>query len=69
MKAIKRKMKFLATKLSALQSELSVSREIFQAASRDVEEMFQDIITNGTDVEEAAQKAEDELNTIFSTLN
>ena len=34
-------MKFLATKLSALQSELSVSREIFQAASRDVEEMFQ----------------------------
>ena len=41
MKAIKRKMKFLATKLSALQSELSVSREIFQAASRDVEEMFQ----------------------------
>lgn len=42
MKAIKRKMKFLATKLSALQSELSVSREIFQAATRDVEEMFED---------------------------
>ena len=42
MRAVKRKMKFLATKLSALQSELSVSREIFQAASRDVEEMFQD---------------------------
>lgn len=33
-----------------------------------IEGMFQDIITNGTDVKEAAQKAEDELNSLFSTL-
>lgn len=41
MDALKRKMKFLATKLSALQSELSVSKEIFHAASKEVENMFQ----------------------------
>ena len=35
-------MKFLATKLAALQSELKVSREIFQAASADVQKMFDD---------------------------
>lgn len=40
METLKRKMKFLATKLAALQSELSVSREIFHAASREVEKMF-----------------------------
>lgn len=33
-----------------------------------IERMFQDIITNGTDVETAAQAAEDELNEIFSTV-
>ncbi len=33
-----------------------------------IEEMFQDIITNGTDVETAAQNAEDELNEIFETM-
>lgn len=33
-----------------------------------IEEMFQDIITNGTDVETAAQNAEDELNEIFDTM-
>ena len=32
-----------------------------------IEEMFQDIITNGTDVETAAQAAEDRLNEIFDT--
>ena len=30
--------------------------------------MFQDIITNGTDVEEAAQAAEDELNALFEAV-
>lgn len=30
-----------------------------------IEKMFQDIITNGTDVMEAAQAAEDELNALF----
>ena len=40
METLKRKMKFLATKLAALQSELSVSREIFHAASREIEKMF-----------------------------
>ena len=30
--------------------------------------MFQDIITNGTDVETAAKAAEDELNEIFATM-
>ena len=40
MDTLKRKMKFLATKLSALQAEISVSREIFQAASAEVEKMF-----------------------------
>lgn len=33
-----------------------------------IEGMFQDIITNGTDVETAAQEAEDALNEIFSTV-
>lgn len=40
MDALKRKMKFLATKLSALQSEVIVSREIFHAAHADVKKMF-----------------------------
>ncbi|MDV4152109.1 extracellular solute-binding protein [Clostridium sp. AL.422] len=34
-----------------------------------IESMFQDIITNGTDVKEAAQTAEDKLNELFSTVN
>lgn len=33
-----------------------------------IEGMFQDIITNGTDVEVAAQEAEDMLNELFSTV-
>ena len=33
-----------------------------------IEEMFQDITTNGTDVETAAKAAEDKLNEIFSTM-
>lgn len=33
-----------------------------------IESMFQDIITNGTDVETAAKNAEDQLNDIFSTV-
>lgn len=33
-----------------------------------IESMFQDIITNGTDVEKAAKEAEDKLNEIFSTV-
>lgn len=33
-----------------------------------IEGMFQDIITNGTDVETAAQAAEDQLNDAFSTV-
>ena len=36
----KQKMKFLAVKLSALKSELKVSREILNSASREVESMF-----------------------------
>ena len=36
----KRKMRFLATKLAALQSELQVSKEIFQLASAEVDKMF-----------------------------
>lgn len=34
-----------------------------------IESMFQDIITNGTDVKKAAQTAEDKLNELFSTVN
>lgn len=34
-----------------------------------IEGMFQDIITNGTDVEVAAKEAEDALNKIFSTVD
>ena len=37
---LKKKIKFLATKLSSLQAELKVSREIMAEASRDVNEMF-----------------------------
>jgi multiple sugar transport system substrate-binding protein len=33
-----------------------------------IEKMFQDIIINGTDVEKAAQKAENELNELFETM-
>lgn len=33
-----------------------------------IESMFQDIITNGTDVKKAAQVAEDRLNEVFSTV-
>ena len=33
-----------------------------------VEEMFQDILTNGTDIAVAAQAAEDQLNEIFETM-
>ena len=33
-----------------------------------IEEMFQDILTNGTDIAVAAQAAEDELNEIFETM-
>ena len=33
-----------------------------------IEGMFQDIITNGTDVEKAAQAAQDQLNDIFSAV-
>lgn len=40
METLKRKMKFLATKLSALQSELKVSRQILQEASAEVQRMF-----------------------------
>lgn len=40
MNAQKQKMKFLAVKLTALKSELKVSREILNSASREVESMF-----------------------------
>lgn len=33
-----------------------------------IEGMFQDIITNGTDVETAAKEAEDMLNEVFSSI-
>lgn len=33
-----------------------------------IESMFQDIITNGTDVETAAKTAEDQLNEIFDMM-
>lgn len=42
MDALREKTKFLATKLSALQSELVVSKDIFEAASREVDKMFQE---------------------------
>ena len=32
-----------------------------------IEDMFQDIITNGTDVRTAAKTAEDKLNALFET--
>lgn len=39
------------------------------ANQRVIENMFQDIVLNGTPVEEAAQAAEDQLNTLFSTIS
>ncbi len=42
MNAREKKMKFLATKLSALQSELEVSKEILRDASIEVDKMFQE---------------------------
>jgi len=40
MNALKKKMKFLATKLSALESELKVSRDILRTAGAEVQRMF-----------------------------
>ena len=37
-------------------------------SQRVIEEMFQDIVMNGTAVEDAAKAAEDKLNDLFSTL-
>ena len=37
-------------------------------SQRVIEEMFQDIVMNGTDVETAAKAAEDKLNDLFSTV-
>ena len=37
-------------------------------SQRVIEEMFQDIIVNGTDVEQAAKAAENKLNDLFSTV-
>ena len=37
-------------------------------SQRVIEKMFQDIITNGTDVEKAAKNAEDRLNELFETI-
>ena len=37
-------------------------------SQRVIEEMFQDIIMNGTDVEVAAKAAEDKLNDLFETV-
>lgn len=37
-------------------------------SQRVIEEMFQDIVINGTPVEEAAQAAEDQLNELFETV-
>lgn len=41
MSHVEKKIKFLATKLTSLQSELKVSREIMTQASREVNEMFE----------------------------
>lgn len=49
-------MKFLATKLTALQSELKVSREIHQAASIDVQKMFDDKYFPEVSVEQEKKK-------------
>ena len=40
MDVVKGKMKFLAIKLAALKSELKISKEIFESASKEVEQMF-----------------------------
>ena len=37
-------------------------------SQRVIEEMFQDIVINGTDVEKAAQVAEDKLNDLFESV-
>jgi hypothetical protein len=56
----KRKMKFLATKLAALQSEVVVSREIFHAASADVQEMFDKKYFPEIPVEEEREEVEED---------
>ena len=58
MDILKEKTKFLATKLAALQSELVVSKNIFQAASREVESMFQKKYFPETPVAPSEQKKE-----------
>ena len=39
------------------------------ANSRVIENMFQDIVLNGTDIETAAKNAEDQLNTMFEAAS
>jgi hypothetical protein len=58
MEGLKTKMKFLATKLNALQSELAVSREILQTVSIEVELMFNKKYFPEIPVESETQESE-----------
>ena len=68
MESSKRKMKFLATKLAALESELVVSREILRDASNEVDKMFAEkyfpeVPVEGKQVDAEIQKfSEDQQN-------
>jgi len=55
---LKRKMKFLATKLSALQSEFEISKEIFELASREVDTMFKEKYFPESSIHEDHQEKE-----------
>lgn len=61
MNALERKMKFLATKLSALQSELKVSKEILHSASIEVDKMFKKKYFPEIPVDKQLPKNEEEI--------
>tara|TARA_S200000501_G_C20854162_1_gene757032 strand:+ start:1100 stop:1747 length:648 start_codon:yes stop_codon:yes gene_type:complete len=59
MNVLKKKMKFLATKLSSLQSELMVSKEILQSASLEVDNMFKTKYFPEIPIEQEKEKSEE----------
>ncbi|MBL18288.1 MAG: hypothetical protein CMC82_00455 [Flavobacteriaceae bacterium] len=59
MNAIKKKMKFLATKLSSLESELKVSRDILRSASQEVQKMFDEKYFPEIPIEDKENKNKD----------
>ena len=59
---------WMAVPLSALSMVLDAEAGLL-TSQRVIEEMFQDIVMNGTDVNQAAAAAEKKLNDLFETVS